>query len=160
VLGTFPVGQLPWQILFDGTSIWVTNRDQDSVTKLRVSDGTELAIVPVGNSPVGLAYDGANIWVTNIDSGTITVVRASDATVLRTISFKGLVFPFYPAFDGRRMWVTDAGKEAVLLLRANDGAHAGRVKLTDFPYNIIWDGTSMWTVLELSDSVTKITLQW
>jgi DNA-binding beta-propeller fold protein YncE len=43
----------------------VANFWDDTVTKLRASDGSELGTFNVGGGPVGLAFDGANIWVTN-----------------------------------------------------------------------------------------------
>jgi DNA-binding beta-propeller fold protein YncE len=39
VLGTFPVGNAPAGIAFDGANIWVANLS-NSVTKLRASEGT------------------------------------------------------------------------------------------------------------------------
>jgi len=55
------VGNGPSGICFDGTNIWVTNRWDDTVTKLRASDGTNVGTYSVGNGPNGLCFDGANI---------------------------------------------------------------------------------------------------
>ncbi len=40
LLGTFPTGSAPRGIMFDGANIWVANHDDDTVTKLRASDGS------------------------------------------------------------------------------------------------------------------------
>ena len=50
-LGTFPVGDEPNGVAFDGANIWVANFGSDNVTKLRASDGTNLGTFPVGKWP-------------------------------------------------------------------------------------------------------------
>jgi hypothetical protein len=60
----FAVGNFPTGLAFDGASIWVATGD-NTVTKLRASDGTNLGTFNVGANPQGVAFDGANIWVGN-----------------------------------------------------------------------------------------------
>ena len=54
---TFPAGENPWGLAFDGENVWVTNNsfDDSTVTKLRASDGT-------------------SIWVANNGSDTVTKI--------------------------------------------------------------------------------------
>src|SRR5262245_6187919 len=73
--GTFPTGSLPQRVAFDGASIWVANGPDDTVTKLRSSDGANLGPFAAG-SPERVAFDGANIWVTNAFGG-VTKLRAT-----------------------------------------------------------------------------------
>ena len=42
----FPVGDEPEGVAFDGANIWVANSDDDTVSKLRASDGVEAAGTP------------------------------------------------------------------------------------------------------------------
>jgi len=83
----------------------VVNLLDDTVTKLRASDGVEQPGSPftVGNAPRGVAFDGANIWVTNRFSQSVTKLRASDGANLGTIPVG--VRPFGVAFDGANIWV-------------------------------------------------------
>jgi DNA-binding beta-propeller fold protein YncE len=70
---SFTVGLAPNALAFDGANIWVANRLNRSVTKLRASDGSVLGTFTVGgNSPRALAFDGANIWVANSGNGSVT----------------------------------------------------------------------------------------
>src|SRR5437016_1145142 len=62
---SFPVGNRPEGLAFDGTSIWVVNEFDNTVTKLRASDGTIEGVFAIGREPKYLAFDGANIWATN-----------------------------------------------------------------------------------------------
>jgi hypothetical protein len=73
----FPVGRQtvsngPQGIAFDGSSIWVSSFDDNSVTKVRASDGTNLGVFSVPGTPLSIAFDGANIWVTNAISNTVS----------------------------------------------------------------------------------------
>jgi DNA-binding beta-propeller fold protein YncE len=45
---SFPVGTAPIDVTSDGTNIWVTNAGDDTVTKLRASDGTLLGTFSAG----------------------------------------------------------------------------------------------------------------
>src|SRR4051812_31352147 len=83
---SFPVGDSPTNITFDGANVWVTNTFDSSVTKLRASDGANLGTFPVGNNPRAIAFDGANIWVANQYENTVTKLRASDGTTLGTFA--------------------------------------------------------------------------
>src|SRR5262249_31445547 len=61
----FPVGRCPRGMVSDGANIWVANLCDDTVSKLRASDGTLLGTFATGSYPVAVAFDGANIWITN-----------------------------------------------------------------------------------------------
>src|SRR5213082_3480858 len=83
---SFPVGNGPEFLVFDGANIWVTNTDDGTVTELRASDGANLGTFPAGAVPTWITFDGANIWVSNgfCPRGTVTKLRASDGVVLGT----------------------------------------------------------------------------
>jgi DNA-binding beta-propeller fold protein YncE len=123
---TFPVGNFPWGIAFDGANIWVTSWDANSVTKLRASDGANLGTITLGGGPEGIAFDGANIWVanSNVTGGTVTKLRASDGASLGTFNTAG-IRPISVAFDGANIWVANFYSDNVTKLRASDGALLG-----------------------------------
>src|SRR6266550_4308793 len=79
---SFGVGNGPEGVAFDGASLWVSNRSDGSVTKLKASDGSNLGTFAVGSSPEGLAFDGVNIWVSNRSSNNVTKLKASDGSTL------------------------------------------------------------------------------
>jgi DNA-binding beta-propeller fold protein YncE len=69
---TYPVGSHPFALAFDGANIWVANSLDDTVTKVRASDGSLVGTYPVGRWPNALAFDGANIWVVNSGNNTVS----------------------------------------------------------------------------------------
>ena len=59
-------------LAFDGANMWVANLGDDTITKLRASDGFELGTYSVGDISTALAFDGANMWVAYHHDGTVT----------------------------------------------------------------------------------------
>ncbi|HSS64304.1 MAG TPA: hypothetical protein VLS27_07710, partial [Gammaproteobacteria bacterium] len=104
---TFPVGDNPRFMAFDGAHIWVANRFDSTVSKLRVSDGLELGTFAVGDEPIGLAFDGAHVWVANHFGNTVSKLQASDGVELGPFAVG--VEPVGVAFDGAHIWVTNGG---------------------------------------------------
>ena len=68
----FSVGDGPRGICFDGANIWVANHSDDTVTKLKASDGSTVGTYSVGDYPRDICFDGANSWVTNQASYTVS----------------------------------------------------------------------------------------
>ena len=78
LIETFPAGDGPIDLTFDGANIWTTNFKGDSLTKLRASDGVILDTIPLSNSPYYATFDGENVWVTLEPRGGLAKIRASD----------------------------------------------------------------------------------
>ena len=56
---------------YDGTNIWVTNRNSASVSKINPSTGAKFNY-STDYSPEAVVYDGTNIWVANYSSHTVS----------------------------------------------------------------------------------------
>ncbi len=147
--GSFPVG-----VAFDGASIWVTNQIDNTVSKLRASDGAILGTFPSGTTPAGVAFDGANVWVTNISRNTISKLRASDGASLGT--FPTGTLPSGVAFDGTNIWVVNELDNNVYKLRASDGARLGIFSVGPQPVGVAFDGASLWVTNENGNTVSKL----
>ncbi|GEM_PF-6509580 len=78
----FSTGKYPCGVAFDGANIWVVNHGDNSVTKLRANDGTNLGTFPAGSDPYAIAYDGANIWITDAGGSAVTKLQASNGVNL------------------------------------------------------------------------------
>lgn len=56
-----PIGASPTAVVFDGDCIWMANYADNTVSKVRASDGAPLGVFPVGAQPpprVGRLRDG------------------------------------------------------------------------------------------------------
>src|SRR5664279_342612 len=81
---SFPVGEFPYGLAFDGANVWVANSGSATVSKLRAADGANLGSFSVGLEPIALAFDGANVWVANEFDNTVSKLRAADGATLGT----------------------------------------------------------------------------
>ena len=110
---SFGVGNGPEGVAFDGASLWVSNRSDGSVTKLRASDGAcaGTCTFAVGSLPIGVAFDGANIWVANFGSSNVTKLKASNGSTLGTFAVGSA--PNGVAFDGANIWVANFDSHSV-----------------------------------------------
>src|ERR1022692_229769 len=138
---TFAVGNQPYGLAFDGANIWCANFFDNTVTKLRASDGAVLGAFPVGTEPIGVTFDGANLWVPNVYN-MVTKLRASDGKSLGIFTVG--IAPTAAAFDGANIWVTNDGDNTVTKLRATDGSVLGTFAVGILPIGVAFDGTNIW----------------
>jgi hypothetical protein len=152
---TFPVTSThnagPHAVAFDRANIWTANLFDSTVTKVRASDGTNLA---VGSFPLGAVYDGANIRVANCGGNTVTKLRASDGSTVGTFAAGNC--PLGLAFDGSNIWVANAASNTVTKLVASDGSNKGTFAVGKEPVGIAFDGQNVWVVNASSNTVSKL----
>jgi YVTN family beta-propeller protein len=150
---SFPVGNNPNALAFDGAHVWVTNRTDNSVSKVRTFDGTLVATYPAGSQPIGIAFDGAHVWVANT-SDTVTKLRASDGVNLGTFPVGS--GPFGVAFDGSSIWVTNRFDGTISRIQPSTGASTGTFPAGSNPFGVAFDGVHLWVTNFDANTVTKL----
>ena len=72
----------------DGTRVYVTNGNDDTVSVIDTASNTVLTTVGVGALPFGVAItpDGTRAYVTNGDDNTVSVIDTASNTVLTTVA--------------------------------------------------------------------------
>ena len=170
IAGIYPVGDGPKELVFDGDHIWVSNYHDDTVTKLRASDGEIIGTYPVDENPDFLAFDGEHIWVTHRNDDTVTKLRASDGENIGTYPAGGT--PEDLVFDGIHIWVSTQVQDfpqvlSVSKLRASDGVlldiypvtgtYGGQHLMYDRPA-AGWPNGYIWVTREALDEVGKVRL--
>ena len=121
VTATIAVGGTPFGVAADGTSIWVTNRTSDTVSRIDPATNSVAATITVGDRPWDVASDGTNIWVANAGSadpgsGTVSRIDPATNTVSATIAVGD--GPYGVASDGTNIWVTNSISGTVSRIRA------------------------------------------
>jgi len=154
---SFPVGREPYFLAFDGENIWVTNHLLDNtVTKLRASDGATLGTFAAGTFPAGILFDSTNIWIADYGPpGQVIKMQPSDGTILGTFDTGGDGVPDRFAFDGENIWVTnfDDLSGTVSKMRPSDGAVLGVYPTSDVQaHAILFDGTYIWVASDAENS--------
>lgn len=99
----------------DGQAVWIVNNGDDTVSKKRSSDGTDLGTFPTGKSPRGCLYDGQYIWIANSGDDTVSKLAAVDGSLAGT--FPVGKTPMAIAFDELgQFYVVNQGDNTVTML--------------------------------------------
>jgi YVTN family beta-propeller protein len=110
--GLVPVGARPGAIAFGAGSLWVANRDDQTVSRVDPAGLQVLRTLPVGGSPTGVAASADAIWVAESSSGSagsMSVIRI--APDFNTIGPPSLIDEVVPgslgevAANGDAVWV-------------------------------------------------------
>ena len=74
VIRTIAVGKLPTGVSSDGTDVWVTNYEEETVSEIEATTGTVIGTIKVGAVPEAVSSDGTHAWVANFLSGTVSEI--------------------------------------------------------------------------------------
>jgi YVTN family beta-propeller protein len=149
----FGVGGAASFVVTDGRSIWVAISN-NTVSRLRASDGAVLGTFAAGNDPRGIALEGDSIWVTDLGDNTVRKLRASDGSPLGL--YRVGRQPAGIAFDGANIWVAISGSNKVSKLRASEGTALAEVEVGASPVAVAFDEANIWVANSRSNSVTKV----
>ncbi len=136
---TYPTGDGPLGVAFDGTNIWIANASSDTVSKMNPADGTRVDY-PTGDGPVGVAFDGTSIWITNYNSGTVSKMNPADGT---KVDYPTGDRPRGVAFDGTSIWIANFIADTVSKMNPANGTKVD-YPTGDGPAGVAFDGTNIW----------------
>ena len=110
VARTFPTGGLNLGVTtFDGANVWVVNKLQNTLAKIRASDGALLGTFATPTNVSAMAFDGTSIWTANRDDGTLSRIDPTTGVIVATVQVTGTLGvgagPTGVAFDGLYLWV-------------------------------------------------------
>jgi len=155
----------PQAIAFDGSHLWITNANGNSVTEISASDGSWVRTLSGGNygfsGPQAIAFDGSHLWVTNPGGDSVTEMSTSDGSWVRTLSggSYGFGLPEGIAFDGSHLWIANIASNSVTEANASDGSWVRTLSGGSYgfssPDQIAYDGTHLW-ITNNQNSVTEI----
>ncbi len=122
------VGRNPYGIAVDraGTFAYVTNYEDNTVSKIDLGANVVTATIPVGSRPIGIVVtpDGSKVYVVNNSSATVSVINAADNSV-RGAAIPVGSNPFGIAVNpaGTAVYVTNSGENSLSLIdTASDSA--------------------------------------
>lgn len=157
------VGRAPAHVVLspDGGTVFVANREDDSVSVVRTSDMTVVATISVGHAPFAmtLSPDGARLFVGNMQGGSISVVDTAKLAVSETWKTGAMPYGAAVTPDGGRVLVTHQGGGTVGVFADTDTALA-TIKVGSYPEGVAIgkDGTRAYVANWFSDNVSVIDL--
>jgi YVTN family beta-propeller protein len=151
---TIPMSARPGAITSGNGSLWVTNPDAETVT--RIDEGTKAVIdIPVGSAPAGIAAGEGVIWV--VESGGPTVSRISpdtDRVVGDPIGVGN--GPGGIAVGEGAVWVTNRFDGTVSRIDPDRGEVVKEISVGLDPSGIAVGFGSVWVVLAASNTVVRV----
>ena len=147
----YATSDLPYGIVFDGTNIWITNVDVNTVSKMDPATGAKTDY-PTGDGPDGIVFDGASIWITNFRADTVS--KMNPATGAKTDYPTG-DGPDGIVFDGASIWITNSNGNTVSKMNPATGIKID-YPTGDGPDGIVFDGASIWITNSDGDTVSKM----
>jgi YVTN family beta-propeller protein len=159
IAATVPVGARPVAITPAGSSLWVANLDDRSVTRIDVPSGQAVRSIPVDGMPAGLAATGKAVWVSD-GTGDLARIdprynRLADKQPLRASVgfFGGTARPALAAFGS--LWIVSP--DGVLLrLDPRSARVLDSVAVGNQPSAITSGADSVWVANGGDGTVTRI----
>ena len=148
-----PVGATPSHLAVGEGAVWVTNADDDTVSRIDPVKRTVVQTIPVGSSPSGITTGNGAVWVANSLDGTVSRIDPRTNTVVQTIDVGN--GPLGIAYAAGSVWVANTGDDTITKIDAD----SGRVKKT--PLSIaatelaFGDGT-LWASQRAANRVARI----
>jgi hypothetical protein len=138
------VGWQTSQVKFDGTDLWVTNRSDGTVMRLRASDGKLLDTWTGAFAAFGIVAAMGKIFVGgNWDPGRLYMIDPTQpAGAVTTLTSSLGYFPEGIAFDGSRIWTANSDG-SVSIVSLNPIAVL-TVTAGSWLNGILFDGSNIW----------------
>ena len=140
VVATVNVGDRPVGIcsLPSGEYVYVTNKDDDTVSIIRTSDNTVVETVNVDYEPYGICSlpSGEYVYVGNSVGETVSVIRTSDNTVVETVNTFDRVYGICSLPSGEYVYVTSNYNSEISVIRTSDNTLVETVSVGSNPYGI------------------------
>jgi YVTN family beta-propeller protein len=154
VTGAVGVGPSPSHLAADGRTLWVTNANGHSVSRVDADDGAVRQTVTVGNGPAGLAVADGAVWVVNSLDGTVSKIAAATGKVVKTI----------PVGDGPSgicigrgaVWVASSEDRAVTRIDQRSGRPTGTTPLDTGPTELECSESAVWASSGAGGTVTRL----
>ncbi len=134
------VGDHPFGVAVtpNGSYVYVTNFNDNTVSVIQTSDKTVIATISVGEGPRYLAVtpNGSYVYVANSNAETLSVIQTSDKTVADTISVADYPLGVAVAPNGSDVYVTNSQADTVSVIRTSDKTVTGTISVGDHPFGI------------------------
>lgn len=151
-LGAIPVSRF---VRSDGADLWVANLNEDSVSRVRASDGKLLETWSGADNATGLVVARGFVFVTGQTSpGALYRIDPTQLPgVVTTLTSSLGNNPEGVTFDGARIWTANVGG-SVSIVSLNPVSVTTVTTGFNQPFGILFDGSNIW-VTDFADNKLK-----
>ncbi len=124
---TVPVAASSSALAAGAGAVWVSNYNDNTVSRISESTHAVVQTIPVGSTPSGIAVGRSAVWVANNYDDTVARIDPSAGRVVQTIGVGNA--PTGVALADGSVWVTNAGDGTLSRIDATSGAVTATIAL-------------------------------
>lgn len=157
-----PVGKGPLALAFDGSSLWIANKEGKSLVRMDPVTAQVAATVGLVGEPLALTFDGRWLWVALGDLGRVIQIDPKTGAVGAQVDTRA--DPSALAFDGESLWAAAPKAGKVFRISPTRAKVTQTIAVAGTPIALLslpcgtgcWD---IWTAVESADAVSRIRIQ-
>jgi YVTN family beta-propeller protein len=140
-------GRLPDGAAFGGGSLWVANREENTVDRFdpRNFGRGPTMVIKVGRGPSGVAVGGGFVWVTNTDDDSVSRIDPLTQSVTRIAVGRS---PRGVAYGSGAVWVADGGDGTVKRIDPRSGKVKATIHVGNSPSGIAVGEGLVWVSVD------------
>jgi YVTN family beta-propeller protein len=152
IVGEVPLRGSPGRIVAGAGSVWVTDFNADTVSRI---DGRQVRqVIPVGGGPSAITVGNGAVWVADALDGTVARVDPGTDRVVQTIPVGD--GPSGIAYGEGTVWVANADDHTVVGIDAKTGQVTERVGLDASPTDVAVGSGAVWVTSHSAGVVFRI----
>jgi YVTN family beta-propeller protein len=151
---TIAMPSRPGAITAGNGSLWVTNPDAETVTRIDGGSQTVVDTIPVGGAPAGIAAGEGAIWVVQSGGPSVSRISPETNTVVATIPVGN--GPADIAVGEGGVWVTNRFDRTVSRIDPVGGVVVATIPVDQEPSGIAVGFGSVWVAIEAANAVVRI----
>jgi YVTN family beta-propeller protein len=148
-----PLGDGPGPSATDGTSVWIANTLDDTVSRVDADSG-QVTTLDIDGEPAGVAVGAEFAWVTDATEGTVEQVDPEANRVVGSLKVGNGPGGVAVAFDA--VWVVTAVDGAVVRVDLETGKVTDRIPVGSRPTAIAAGAGSLWVTDEAAGTVIRV----
>ena len=139
---------------FDGTSVWMTDANNNGVRKVNTSTGNNTLYTLSGSNCTNICFDGgSNVWAADINGSVWKIPISTGVGVQYTLAGS---YPTGITSDGTNIWVPDSNNHGVWKVPISTGVGVFYAISSSNPAGACYDNTSVWLGDQNGNGVWKV----
>jgi YVTN family beta-propeller protein len=134
-------------------SVWVANKERNTVARVDPSSRRVQGSTPVGGNPDSLAIGEGGVWVTNTDDDNISLIEPGSARVEKNVLVGDA--PEGIAVGKGAVWVANSGDGTVSRVDPESG-QARSAQVGSEPIQLAFDSSDVWVTVTGDGTVQKL----
>ena len=154
IASEIPVGAAPARLAGNSDAIWVTNTDDQTVSRVDPQTNAVVQTLRVGAGPDGIAIGGGAVWVVNALDGTVSRIDPGISQVVQTVTVGN--GPAAIAYGLGALWVANGGDDTVSKIDPKSGKVVKTIAAGPGASAIATGFGSLWVTSERTGNVSRL----